>query len=177
MIAIIISLLVAVAVLFGCCIRLFLSRNILQRKLSVVESVMEDQQTSMLTVLKRLAKVEKAQKEELTQDQIDYRDQIKAQYAVLFAQVEKDVKKHVELSRAETSELVKKSRAETSDLVKKSREEFDKKLTDEFSKACEQIKFNEIEYKKTITKKRKDFSRKHGKDAKPQRVWRYIDEE
>lgn len=55
--------------------------------------------------------------------------------------------------------------------------EFGEKLNDVYNEACEKIAFQEIEYKKTITKKRKEHNRKNGKNAKPQRVWRYIDEE
>ena len=102
----------------------------------------------------------------MTQDQAEYRDQLQAQYAALFKQIEDKMKNDLKTARTETSDLVKKSRAE-----------FDKKLKDEFKKACEQIKFSEIEYKRTITKKRKEFSRKNAKNAKPQRIWRYIDEE
>ena len=61
--------------------------------------------------------------------------------------------------------------------VKNNRSEFDKRLSDELNKACEKIKFNEIEYKKTITKKRKEYNRKNSANAKPQRQHRYIDED
>jgi len=148
------------------CLHLRSSRNALQQKLSVVELTVVDQQDALREFGERLNKVEAAQVEELSQDQIDYRDQLQAQYAVIFKQIEDNMKSNL-----------KSARAETSDLVKKSRVEFDKKLKDEFDKACEQIKFNEVEYKRTITKKRKEFSRKNAKNAKPQRVWRYIDEE
>jgi len=156
---ILVVLLLAVAGLAYSRIQLQASRNALQHKLSVVES-------ALLAYEERLARVEAAQEEELTQDQAEYRDRLQAQYAALFKQIEDNMRNDLKTARAETSDLVKKSRAE-----------FDKKLKDEFEKACEQIKFNEIEYKKTITKKRKEFNRKNGKNAKPQRIWRYIDEE
>lgn len=124
----------------------------LQKKLSVVEY--------------RLTKVEAVQNEELTQDQAEYRDRLQKQYATLFKQIEINVASDLNEARSETTNLVKKSRAE-----------FDKKLKDEFEKAIEQIKFDEIEYKRTITKKRKEFNRKNSKNAKPERIWRYIDEE
>lgn len=54
---------------------------------------------------------------------------------------------------------------------------FEALLQEAYDKACEQIKFDEIEYKKTITKKRQEFSRKNSKHAKPEREWRYIDED
>jgi ABC-type bacteriocin/lantibiotic exporter with double-glycine peptidase domain len=148
------------------CLWLLLSRNALQRKLSVVESAVAEQNSVLLEFENRLSKIQAIQEEELTQDQAEYRDQLQAQYAALFKQIEDNMKNDLKTARAETSDLVKKSRAE-----------FDKKLKDEFDTACEQIKFNEIEYKKTITKKRKEFNRKNSHSAKPQRVWRYIDEE
>ena len=120
----------------------------------------------MAQAIDRLNRIEREQKEKLTQDQIDYRDKLQAQYAVLFKQIQDNMENDL-----------KNARAETGDLVKKSRADFEAKLKSEFEKACEQIKFNEIEYKRTITKKRKEYSRKNAKNAKPQRVWRYIDEE
>ena len=149
-----------------CCLRLWSARNALQHKLSVVESTVAEQHLALSSYEDRLSKVEAVQEEELTQDQAEYRDQLQAQYAALFKQIEDNMKNDLKTARTETSDLVKKSRAE-----------FDKKLKDEFEKACEQIKFSEIEYKRTITKKRKEFSRKNAKNAKPQRIWRYIDEE
>lgn len=56
-------------------------------------------------------------------------------------------------------------------------EKFKKALTSAREEAEDLIKFEEIEYKKTITKKRKEYNRKNGHLAKPQRQWRYIDEE
>ena len=147
-----------------------IARNALQQKLSVVES-------AVALVASRLDKVEEIQKEELSQEQIDYRDKLQLQYAVLFQQVQDRMAAELKTVKAEANDLVKKSRSEATDLVKKSRVEFEAKLKEEFDKACEKIKFDEIEYKKTITKKRKEYSRKNGKNAKPQRIWRYIDEE
>ena len=148
------------------CYRLRASRSALQQNLSVVECTVVEQGVGLAKCLDRLDRMENQQREDLTQDQIDYRDKLQAQYAALFQQIQDNMDADLKIARAETT-----------DLVKKSREEFDTKLTAEFEKACEQIKFNEIEYKKTITKKRKEYSRKNSKNAKPQRVWRYIDEE
>lgn len=55
--------------------------------------------------------------------------------------------------------------------------EFNSTLKSNFKDACEKIKFEEIEYKRTITKKRKEANRKRSKEAKPERIWRYLDEE
>lgn len=148
------------------CYRLRSSRNALQQKLSVVESTLMEQGPLLAQAINRINQLERREKENLTQDQIDYSDKLQAQYAVLFQQIQDNMKV-----------VLKTARAETSDLVKKSRVDFETKLKAEFEKACDEIKFNEIEYKKTITKKRKEYSRKNTKNAKPQRIWRYIDEE
>jgi hypothetical protein len=103
---------------------------------------------------------------ELTQDQIDFKDKLEAKYDELFNQL----KFNVDLAIFESKSSFK-------DLLDKGQQKFDQDLKAKFNEACEKIKFDEIEYKKTITKKRKEFSRKNGKDAKPQRSWRYIDEE
>lgn len=161
----VVSLIVALG-LGVCCYRLRASRSALQQNLTVVQSTLAVQGPLLAQCVDRLNQMENQQREDLTQDQIDYRDNLQAQYAVLFQQIQDNMKNDL-----------KEARAETTDLVKKSRAEFDTKLKTEFDKACEQIKFNEIEYKKTITKKRKEYSRKNSKNAKPQRVWRYIDEE
>jgi hypothetical protein len=155
-----------IAVLGIWCYYLHTSRTALQQKLSVVESAQADLGPLLAQAIDRLNRIEREQKEKLTQDQIDYRDKLQAQYAVLFKQIQDNMENDL-----------KNARAETGDLVKKSRADFEAKLKSEFEKACEQIKFNEIEYKRTITKKRKEYSRKNAKNAKPQRVWRYIDEE
>jgi hypothetical protein len=89
--------------------------------------------------------------------------------------------KHSDILQATTAEYFKQLQKQYDELFRqfqqKSKKEFDEKLKAEYEKACDQIKFDEIEYKKTITKKRKEFNRKNGKDAKPERLWRYLDEE
>lgn len=127
---------------------LIIDRRILQRKLSVVEH-------SLAETCGRLEEVEKARHSELTQEQEDYRDKVQAQYGALFCQMKEQFSKAIRDCEAGLR----------------------KELEAAFVKACDEINFKEIEYKKTITKKRKQFNRQHGKDAKPQRIWRYIDEE
>ncbi len=146
------------------CYRIGRSRDSLQLRLSVVESAVRSVEEFSAQQAKTIELLQ--QEKELTQEQVDYRDKVKAQYASLFKQIQDKMK-----------EDLKSAKEETTTLVKKSREEFNKQLTEEFEKACEQIKFSEIEYKKTITKKRKEYNRKNGKNAKPQKIWRYIDEE
>ena len=59
----------------------------------------------------------------------------------------------------------------------KAKSKFEERLTNEFNDAVEKIKFDEVEYKKTITKKRKEFSRKNSQNAVPQRIHRYLGED
>lgn len=135
------------------------AKAVLQQKLSVVESAVE-----ALTI--RLSVVEKQQKEELSQDQIDYRDKLQAQYAALFQQIQDAFKAEIKTVKAEAVGTVQKCRTD-----------FDKLLKTEFEKACEKIQFDEIEYKKTITKKRREYNRKNSHKAKPQKIWRSITDE
>jgi hypothetical protein len=97
---------------------------------------------------------------ELTQDQIDFKDKLEAKYDELFNQL----KFNVDLAIFESKSSFK-------DLLDKGQQKFDQDLKAKFNEACEQIKFDEIEYKKTITKKaERIFNRKNGHiDAKPQR--------
>lgn len=131
----------------------------LQQKISVVESEIE-------TLVNRLSIVEKQQKEELSQDQITYRNKIKAQYANLFQQIKDTFEAEIKTVKAEAVIAVQKCKTD-----------FDNLLKTEFEEACEKIQFNEIEYKKTITKKRREYNHKNSHKAKPQRIWRSITED
>lgn len=101
---------------------------------------------------KRIQKIEKIK---LTKDQVKFKEELDKQYEDYYV--------------ATKEQLAEK--------LSKQNDNFEKRLADEYEKACKSIKFNEIEYKKTITKKRKDYNAKNGKFAKPERKWRYIDEE
>ncbi len=60
--------------------------------------------------------------------------------------------------------------------MEQQRAEFAVKLAEEYKKATESIAFSTVEYKKTITKKRKETSRKT-KATTPQKQHRSIDDE
>lgn len=150
------GLLILISFCILCLAYLLWSRNALQHKLSMVES-------DIVSFKNKLSEFEN---KEFTKDQLDYKDQLKSQYDALFRQVEDNIKSHVQKLEDSTSALILDAHAE-----------FAIKLKEEFDKACKAIKFDEITYKRTITKKRQEFNRKHGKDAKPERLWRYIDEE
>lgn len=142
------------------------SKSALQQKLSVVESSVALLESRLIASLDRLSAVERQQKEELSQDQLDFRDKLQAQYSLLFQKIQDDFKAEVKAVKAEAVGTVSKAKVD-----------FDKLLKTEFEKACEKIHFDEIEYKKTITKKRKEYSRKNSHKAKPQKIWRSITDE
>lgn len=152
-------MIISIAVVSFLCLYLLISKFVLQRKLSVVE-------LNLVSIKAQMQEIEFRQQEKLTQDQVEFRDRIKAQYALLFEEVQRNMQSALTNSKSEALVSVEKTRAE-----------FDQKLKTEFDKACEGIKFDEIEYKKTITKKRKEYSRKNAHKAKPKRIWRSIDEE
>lgn len=140
--------LILILMVAGVCGWLFHGKRVLQRKVAVLESEHD-------ILLDRIEQVEQVQKSELTQEQEEYRDSVHTQYAVLFQQMKEQF----------------------AVAIKDQEANFKVELDKAFKKACEEINFSEIEYKRTITKKRKQFNRKNSKDAKPQRIWRYIDEE
>lgn len=156
-----IILLIVIAVIWlGYLLRRANRANVdLQHKLDVVESLANN-------LRDRLLSVERQQQESLSQDQLDYRDKVNAQYATLFKKLEEDFKLEV-----------KGVRAEAVGTIQKARKDFEGLLQAEFDKACEKIAFDEIEYKKTITKKRRQFNRKNSHRAKPAKVWRSISED
>jgi len=109
-----------------------------------------------LDLHKKLEKrIEKLEKIKLSKDQIQFKTELDKKYEDYYVATKQEFEK----------KLVEQNN------------NFEKKLADEYEKACKSIKFDEIEYKKTITKKRKDYNAKNGKYAKPERKWRYIDEE
>jgi hypothetical protein len=87
-----------------------------------------------------------------------------------------ELEKEKELAQGQ-KEFKKKIEKQYELLFQQAQKEFDEKLKQSYKIACDQIKFDEIEYKKTITKKRKDYTRKNGKNAKPQKIWRSIYDE
>lgn len=159
------------------CYRLRSSRNALQHELSVVKSDVSSHQESLEAIQRTIEAMERRQQLELTQEQIDFKEKLQTQYAVLFRQVEEKLREDLKAIKDEAKDGVKGVKDAAKDAVKKANSDFEATLKKAFDDACEKIKFNEIEYKRTITKKRREYSRKNGKNAKPQRVWRYIDEE
>ncbi len=78
-------------------------------------------------------------------------------------------------SEGHLAEALKNETVTMKTALEKFRSDFDKKVKAEYDKAVESISFHTVEYKKTITKKRKEVSRKT-KATKPQRGYRSIDE-
>lgn len=148
----------------SCSLIYIICRNlILQKKISVIESQLKELAE---TCGNAFIEIDKQLKKKLSDEQLDWQNKLTKEYEEIFDEIKKDIKKE---NKAAREELIFK--------INKEKEVFDKTVKEAFDKACDQIKFDEITYKKTITKKRKEFNRKNGKDAKPKRIWRYIDED
>lgn len=63
---------------------------------------------------------------------------------------------------------------ELSKIMEDSRKKLEKKIQTDFEDACSKINFKGIEYKQTITKRRREYSKKNSKSAKPKRIWRKL---
>ncbi|RTK97165.1 MAG: hypothetical protein EKK64_02060 [Neisseriaceae bacterium] len=74
-------------------------------------------------------------------------------------------------------EKLKQEEENNKKLIESKNEEFKNQLQEKFEEAVQQIKFTEIEYKRTITKKRRQYNKENSHKAKPQKIWRYINEE
>lgn len=74
-------------------------------------------------------------------------------------------------------ERLKEEEENNKKLIESKNEEFKNQLQEKFEEAVQQIKFTEIEYKRTITKKRRQYNKENSHKAKPQKIWRYINEE
>lgn len=122
---------------------------ILQKKIFVVQSKLKD----------CLARIKDLEDESLQKTQENFIDDLTKKYQNLF------------------EGLANATKAEAMQKVQELKEEFDTAVKKSYENACDKIKFDEIEYKKTITKKRKEFNRKNSHNAIPQKVWRSIDDE
>ena len=143
-------------------IYLVIQNYILRRRIRMVEC----SQTQYQFQFKQQIDNVKAETELLTKDQEAWLKKNKEEIQRKIKTISEDLKKENQKLNSDQEQWVKNNRSE-----------FDKRLSDELNKACEKIKFNEIEYKKTITKKRKEYNRKNSANAKPQRQHRYIDED
>lgn len=77
---------------------------------------------------------------------------------------------------AKWKKLVDQVHASYGSQLSKQKTEFEEKIAAEYKKAVDAIDFHTVEYKKSITKKRKETSRKT-KATKPQKDYRSIDDE
>lgn len=152
------EVIIAFSVLFFLLLASTIQNRSLQKRICVVEST----QTQLKIDLEQV----KADNLLLTKDQEEWLKKNKA-----------DVQKTINKLSEELKQESQKLNSDQEKWIVNNRSEFDKRLAQELEKACEKIKFDEIEYKKTITKKRKEFNRKNGANAKPQRQWRYIDDD
>lgn len=101
----------------------------------------------------------------LTQEQKEFKETLELKWKTAMEELTKTL-----------TAAAKKDGAELKKLVESARGDFDKKVEKAFEDAVAKIDFDKVEYKKTITKKRKEFSRSH-KATKAQKTFRSIDDE
>lgn len=146
-------------------IMLFIQNRILRKRISMVESIMVTNTAALGLTNTELASV-KADTVLLTKDQEAWLKKNK-----------QDIQKKINTLSEELKAENQKLNSDQEQWITNHRAEFETRLASEFEKACEQINFKGIEYKDTITLKRKQYSRKNASKAKPQREIRYIDED
>lgn len=100
-----------------------------------------------------------------TKEQQEFKDTLELKWKTAMEELQEELQKRL-----------KKDAPALKNALEKWKADFDKKLQDEYKKAVESIAFHTVEYKKTITKKRKQYSRKN-KATKPQKQHRSIDDE
>lgn len=101
----------------------------------------------------------------LTQEQKEFKETLELKWKTAMEELTKTL-----------TAAAKKDGAELKKLVEAARGDFDKKVEKAFEDAVAKIDFDKVEYKKTITKKRKEFSRSH-KATNAQKTYRSIDDE
>lgn len=140
--------------------------KVLQNRLSVVES-------SLVNLNSNIQSLEQKHNSE------DWQAKLTAEYKEIFEKIKKDVAKELKQNKDDLNQKLdyEKIKKELKEKLDKEKEGFDKIAKSAYEKACEEIKFHEINYKKTVTLKRKEYTRKNKKNAKAKRTWRYIDEE
>lgn len=137
------------------CIVLFVKNASLEANQKVLTNQLAELQSQLDVVLKR------TEPKTPTEEMLAYKSQLDAKWKSAFAQQQKEFKVKAESIQKELRQF---------------QANFSGKLQEEYKKAVDSIAFHTVEYKKTITKKRKEFSRKN-KATRPQRVWRSIDDE
>lgn len=90
-----------------------------------------------------------------------------------FSKEMSDFKSEFEQQMQDALAIKKKLNADLGTVVASQRELFDKKVNKAFEDAVAKIDFDRIEYKKTITKKRRQVSRQ-AVNVQPVRTWRSI---
>lgn len=102
---------------------------------------------------------------ELSQEQKEFKETLELKWKTAMEELEEELQKRL-----------KKDTSGLKGMVESFKKDFDKKVKEEYDKAVASIAFHTVEYKKTITKKRREYSRKN-KATKPQKNHRTIDDE
>jgi hypothetical protein len=101
----------------------------------------------------------------MTKEQLDFKEDLEKRWKTTMEKARTDLAEQLVLDKDKLKADVEKYKAGFEATVKKA-----------YDEACAKIDFERVEYKKTITKKRREFSRSH-KAVTPQRSFRSIDDE
>ena len=101
----------------------------------------------------------------MTQEQLDFKTDLEKRWKTAMEKARTDLTEQLVLDKDKLKADVEKYKAGFEAAVKKA-----------YDEACAKIDFERVEYKKTITKKRREFSRSH-KAVTPQRSFRSIDDQ
>lgn len=152
MIYIVALLIIALFVTFGVITYLVSSRNKLGTRLTLTEGTVAELQKKLNVMA-------------LNQEPNKLRREIEAQWQQTFKETQKDFEAKLQKIAADSLLRIDKCKAS-----------FDAEVQKKYKEACDSISFHTVEYKKTITKKRKQVSRKTPA-TKAQKIWRDIDED
>ena len=139
------------ALLFVAFARLFYSNYALSRDKIKIDGLQQRLSAVELSI-KSASEDEIAWKKRVQDEYLKSLEEIKSNFSTKLDKLEKELNTNVNLFSVK----------------------FEILLEDEFKKACAAIKFNEIKYKQSITKKRREYNRKNGKFAEPETLWRSI---
>lgn len=143
----------------GLALYLTIVNSDLKNRLETTESQLRSQVDNIALLIQRTAP--KAP----TQEQKEFRESVELKWKTVVEDLMKDLKNQI---KHDSSALSKQ--------IEKYKDDFDEKVRKAYEKACDSIAFHTVEYKKTITKKRKEHSRKN-KATKSQQEHRTIDDE
>ncbi len=167
MMSVIVGLLIGLfAMMTLAIIKLAFHNAAMRGKLQTVEGQLAEHSITLQEQLQNIQLLlKRTTPKELSEEQQEFKDTLELKWKTAMEELQEELQKRL-----------KKDAPALKNALEKWKADFDKKLQDEYKKAVESIAFHTVEYKKTITKKRKQYSRKN-KATKPQKQHRSIDDE